>query len=82
MEILAAFRDSIRQIHQGLDASGANPKAWVQAMVSVPRLASPCLVDLGRMIPKPFEEPGPLTTAIYAHVTPTKQREKLPECLK
>jgi hypothetical protein len=36
MEILAAFRDSLRQIHQGLDASGANPKAWVQAMVSVP----------------------------------------------
>jgi hypothetical protein len=82
MEILAAFRDSIRQIHQGLDASGANPKAWVQAMGSVPRLASPCLVDLGRMIPEPFEEPGPMTTAIYAHVAPTQQREKLAEYLK
>jgi len=50
MEILAAFRDSIRQIHQGLDASGANPKAWVQAMDSVPRVPPTCLVDLGRMI--------------------------------
>ena len=51
-------------------------------MGSVPRLASPCLVDLGRMIPEPFEEPGPMTTAIYAHVTPTQQREKLAEYLK
>ena len=82
MEILAAFRDSIRQIHQGLDASGANPKAWVQAMDSVPRLLSPCLVDLGRMIPDAVSGPGPVTTAIYADVTPTKQREELAEYLK
>jgi hypothetical protein len=30
----------------------------------------------------PFQEPGPMTTALYAHVTPTKQREKLAEYLK
>ena len=47
MELLAAFRESIRQIHQGLDASGANPKVWVQVMDSVPRSPPMCLVDLG-----------------------------------
>jgi hypothetical protein len=30
----------------------------------------------------PFQEPGPMTTAIYTDFTPTKQREKLAEYLK
>src|SRR6266852_198585 len=44
---LLAFAASTRQIHQGLGASGANPKARVQAVDSVRRAPYARLLDLG-----------------------------------
>ena len=44
---LLAFAASTRQIHRGLGASGANPKARVQAVDSVRRAPYARLLDLG-----------------------------------
>jgi len=44
---LLASAASTRQIHQGRGASGANPKARVQAMGSLPRGPLARLLDLG-----------------------------------
>jgi hypothetical protein len=44
---LLALAASTRQIHQGRGASGANPKAGVQATGSVPRAPRVRLLDLG-----------------------------------
>jgi hypothetical protein len=46
---LLALAASTRQIHQGRGASGANPKARVQASASMERSPRARLVDLGPM---------------------------------
>jgi hypothetical protein len=61
---LLALAASTRQIHQGRGASGANPKARVQAVDSVRRAPYARLLDLG---------------PIYAHSSARYRREKLAE---